>query len=70
MQAKRATNAGEELKVEKENTPLRRERIEHSTQSVVSVLGEGSSRRVSSRNELFNSSTIQLFNLTWRANPC
>ena len=27
-------------------SPLLRERIEHSTQSVVSVLGEGSSRRV------------------------
>ena len=38
---------GEGLKVEKENTPLLWERIEHLTQSVESVLGEGSSRRVS-----------------------
>ena len=47
MRAMRATNAGEGLKVEKKNTPLLWERIEHLTQSVESVLGEGSSRRIS-----------------------
>jgi len=47
VRTERATNAGEGLKVEKENTPLLWERIEHLTQSVKSVLGEGSSRRVS-----------------------
>ena len=36
---------GEGLKVEKKNTPLLWERIEHLTQSVKCVLGEGSSRR-------------------------
>ena len=62
MRAMRATNAG--VKVKKKNTPLLWERIEHLTQSVKSVLGEGSSRRVS--NCKIKKFSVGLVNLTYK----